>query len=401
MPTDDDHDDRDAFEPPLPPEDRLWRHPSEMAAGGTGERIELVTRPSRGRVVAAAAAGLALGAVATVGVLVGTGTLDEPTDGPAVERVLAAAPRPEASTLAIAEQSLPAVVRMEATGASGMTTGTAVIVRDDGYLLTSAAPLDGTEAVTVVLDDGTRAPAVVVGRDWASDVAVLSVDQTGLPVATMSEDPDLDFGDATVVVDAAPPGGPAPALIEGFVADADRRIDRDDGSSLFGMVEVRTRAAGTASRGATGGILLDDQGAVVGILSGQVPGGAEDETSLTPRYAVPVDHARRVFDAILATGGYDTPFLGTTGHDVDEREAERAGVSAGVVVDAVQGPALDAGLAPDDVIIAVDGEPVTSLNDLVVALREHQPGQTLALTYVRRGSEAVALATLMAKPGLP
>jgi putative serine protease PepD len=72
-----------------------------------------------------------------------------------------------------------------------------------------------------------------------------------------------------------------------------------------------------------------------------------------------------------------------------------------VIVDAAQGPAADAGLKPDDVIIGIDGTAVTSLNDLVVMLREHQPGDTVALTYVRRGSEAVALATLESRPGLP
>jgi putative serine protease PepD len=397
---DDDPDDGEPFDPPLPPDDRLWRHPSEMAAQGRGERIELITRPSRGRVLAASLVGMAVGIAGTFGLVALTGAFDAEAPGTAVERVLAAAPNESGgSALAIAERSLPAVVRMEATSAAGMATGTAVVVRDDGYLLTSATPVDGADTVTIILDDGSREAADVVGRDRASDVAVLKVARAGLPVATMTDQPQVAFGDATVVIDAAPSSGPAPALIEGFVADANRRVDRDDGTSLYGMIEVRTRATIGGHQG-TGGVLLDEQGSVVGLLSAQTPGG-DDGTTLSPRYAVPVEHARHVFESILTVGRYESPFLGTTGRDLDGDAADRAGVAAGVIVDAAQGPAADAGLKPDDVIIGIDGTAVTSLNDLVVMLREHQPGDTVALTYVRRGSEAVALATLESRPGLP
>ena len=403
-----DHPEDDDGEPgpPLPPEDRLWRHPSELGAAGRGQRIELVTRPATGRLWLVGVLAALLGAGATVGILTAAGAFDASTPGTAVERVATGLPDAnEAQTLDIAEPVLPAVVRLETWGPEGMRQGTAVIVRDDGVLLCTSDLVDGVERIDAQLQDGTVLTAELVGRDRGSDVAVLKVDGAGLPVAVLREGRTTDhlaFGDATVLIDAAPDAGPTPALIEGFVSEASRRVERDQGEPMYGMLQVSTRPR--ANDTGTGRLLIDDAGAVVGIVSGRGQDAAGAEDGLALQFATPIDHARRVLDDVLDDGRVSEPQLGVVGGDVDPGDAERLNArNGGMYVESVDdgGPAAAAGLTSGDVIVGVDGETVTDLNDLVVLLRGHRPGDTVAVTYVRDAEEDVALAVLATKGGLP
>ena len=377
-----------------------------MGAVARGERIELVTRPSAGRLWLVGVLSCLLGAGAAVGVLAAVGAFEDEEPGTAVERITTGLPeRNEAQTLDIAEPVLPATVRLEAWGPSGKRQGTGVIVRDDGYLLCSSDLIDAADRIDARLHDGTVVAAELTGRDRVSDVAVLKIDGAGLPVAVLREGRTIDsleFGDATVVIDAAPASGPTPALLEGFVSDASRQVERDQGQPMYGMVQVSTRPR-TADSG-TGRLLVDETGAVVGIVSSRGHDGGEGDDGLALQFATPIDHARRVLDDVLVDGTLSEPVLGVTGRDVDPDDVDRLGVRAGgMQLETVDrgGPAEAAGLESGDVVIGVDGEPVTDLNDLVVLLRDHRPGDTVAITYVRDAEENVALALLAEKAGLP
>lgn len=347
------------------------------------------------------------GAGATLVVLESLGTFDDDLAGTAVERVITgAAAEPDAPTIDIASPTLPAIARVEARKPDGVVNGTAVIVRTDGYLLATSDCVDGAEQLGVWLADGRHLDATLVGRDRESDVAVLKVEGAELPVATLL-DGDVDdvvtFGDPTVVIDAAPAGGPTPALADGFVSDTSRRVDGDEGT-LFGVVQVSTSPRPTAP--GTGQVLLDETGAVIGLVSsrGQAEGdAAADASGLVVQFATPIDHARHVADQIIEAGRVATPLLGVTGIDVAGSDADRYGASAGLKVETVEGgtPAAEAGLAPDDVVVEVNGEPVAGLNDLVVALRTHRPGDAVSIVYVRKGIRQVATAVLAEKPALP
>lgn len=404
-----DDDDDDARRPPPAPEDRPWRHPSELGAPeGVAPRVVVVPRAGASRLWLVGVLSCLLGSGATVGLLAVLGAFDDETGtGTAVERVVTEPAAAGAPTIDIAAPALPAVVRIEARGPQGVVNGTGVMVRSDGFLLATSDCVDGAEQLAVWLSDGRNLPADLVGRDRASDIAVLKVDATDLAVATMVDgavQEAIDFGDPTVVIDAAPSSGPTPALADGFVSDTSRRVDGDNGT-LFGMLQVSSSPR--ASAPGTGQVLLDGNGSVIGIVSSRGQGSTDDDSAddsgLDLQFATPIDHARNVFDQITTDGQVRTPLLGVTGVDVAGSEAERYGASAGLKIETVEGdtPAAEAGLAPDDVLVAVDGDPIADLNDLVVALRDHVPGEAVSIVYVRKGTRDVANAVLTEKPSLP
>lgn len=402
-----DHDDEgEQYEPPLPPEDRLWRHPSELGSGvASAPRLEVVTRPQAGRVVLVGLLGLLAGVLGTLGILAAIGTFDPP-DGPtAVERY--ATPLDagnKANTLETASGVLPSLLRIEAWSARGVRNGTALVVRDDGYLLVTSDVVDDADTLTIWFDDGTSEPATLVGRDRVNDLAVVKIDRTGLPAAVLREGHTTDhlaFGDRTIVIDAAPTSGPTPALVEGFVSQPSRAV-AGDGTEMYGMIEVSTRPQ-TAGSG-TGRVLIDDEGVVVGLVTsrGQPGPATSGDDGLVLQFVVPIDHAKRAFDQLITQGHVTTPVLGVRGvTEITGSEADAMGITGGLRTDVVERSAAEAGMRRHDVIVRFEGRPVTDLNDLRVQLRRHSPGDTVAITYLRHGEEQVALVVLEEERELP
>ena len=411
-------DDGGGLGPPLPPEDRLWRHPSELGAGAArpvGPPIAPVTAapaPTAARRGASpwlvgAVAGLA-GAALTVAALGAGGAFDDQViRQQVVERV---APSP-ASTLpvsatpgqtaspsvaSLAASVGPAIARVEVTRATTATTGdgaaadagasttttvgSAVVFRDDGYLLTSADLVDHNLSIGVVLGDGRALPGRLVGTDPLTDVAVLEVDGAGLTTAVLGSADDLAVGQPTLIVGSATTPGAGPAVTSGIVSALGRTLETDAGGTppRHGMIQTDA----PLDPAATGGPLLDRRGAVVGITTDPPDSIAGDGLS----FATPIDTARRVAAQIILTGAVHHPWLGIEGSDLDARHAGDLQLAGGAQVATVAegSPADRAGLVPDDVITAVGDERIASMADLVVQLREHDPGDVVVLAY-RRG----------------
>jgi len=178
------HDDEpdDAFGAPLPPDDRLWRHPSELGPAGAAAPVTIVAAPSRGPALLTTAlvAGL-VGVAATLAVLTLTGALDASTGPTAVETVQIESPKnPNASDLSIADRVIPAVVAVRGAGPTTLTSGAGVVFRTDGYVLTTSDAVDGAFVVDVTLHDGRTATASIVGVDAETDLAVLKVDPAAI-----------------------------------------------------------------------------------------------------------------------------------------------------------------------------------------------------------------------------
>ena len=390
---------------PLPPDDRLWRHPSEMGVPPGTQRIELVSRPSFGRILAVGGIAFVVGSAATLGILAAAGTLEQPVQDTAIERVATQLELASgASALDIATPVLPAISRVDADGPDGLRSSTAVVIRDDGYLLTTSDAVDGATSLQVWFSDGSSTPATLIGRDRDSDVAVVKVERTGLPVASLPSDAvvdRVDFGATTVVVDAAPTSGPTPSLAEGFVSEPSSQLARDDGTSLFGLVQITT--AVPAAEDGTGRVLVDGSGALLGIVTNRPAADDVGPSSLAIQYATPIDHAKQVFDDLIAAGRYDHPMLGVTGSNVVGADAERLGVRSGLLVQSTDdgGPAAASGMRRGDVIVRLGNHSVTDLNDLVVALRRHHGGDVLTMTYVRQGEQDTVDITVAVRPAQP
>lgn len=417
MPPDDDADDESRFQPPLPPEDRLWRHPSEVESGEPQrERIVLINRPSGGRVVAAGVMGVLVGSVLAVGTLAAVGAFDGPGTSTAVERMTMPLERVEADDeLAAAEKALPAIARVDATGPNGDRAATAVAVRDDGHLLTTSDVVDGAKNITVTLEDGSTHSAELVGRDRDSDLAVIEVNAEGMEVAAIPDgrlDQTIEFGDQVLLIDAAPPDGPGPVMVRGYVSYASRLVESDSADPMFGMIQIDVEPRRTDS--SYGAVLIDRYGSLVGIVTARASGaGAETSqqvavdaaTTLATHFATPFDHAKQVFYEVVDGGSYSYPKLGVSGHDLTSAEAERLGVrsGAGLLLQGTEGdsPAQHAGLRRGDVITEVGRTPVASMNDLRIELRRHAPGDEVELTVIRHGQAEMVSVTLEADATVP
>lgn len=416
MPADFDSDNGRAYEPPLPLEDRLWRHPSELGLrADAGPRVVLRKRPSPARVLVAAAVGLVAGTVVGIGALVASGSLESNSPAPPVERL--AAPTPRATPggeLAIAEQALPAVTRVEVTGPAGTRTATGVMVRDDGVLLTTSDVLDGADTITVTLDDGSSYPASLVGRDRRNDIGVLDIEATGLPVAALPDarlDQAVGFGDQVVIVDASAADDPSPRVSQGFVAGpstalpAGTLVATTEPSSMpmYGMVHVQVPDDTAVAAG--GSILLDANGSLIGVVTARtVPdttgGSPADDTS---RFATPFDHARRVYEELVDTGSYTA---GRLLADVEALEPEAAASldlpNGGLVLRSEpSGPLAETGLSTGDVITSVNDVPISDVNDKFTELRRYSPGDEVELDVVRDGTPTTVVVRLSSDDALP
>jgi S1-C subfamily serine protease len=398
LPGPDDPTDDVRFSVPPPPDDRLWRHPSELRVLGLGRGDE-----RRSPVWLVLAAGVA-GALVTLGVLALLGRLGEGEDraDPAVIREAA---RPAAAPLAgsasvvrIAEEVRPAIakVRVRVRGDEAASSGSAVLYRDDGHLLTNAHVVEGADAIEVSLADGSMHEASVVGTDQLTDIAVLRIataaDGRPYPTAVLGTAVDLAVGQPVVAIGSPLGLAGGSSVTTGVVSALGREVEAE-GTSLLDMVQ--TDAA--ISPGSSGGALVDGTGAVIGITTAV---GVSEVGAEGLGFAVPVDVARSVAEEIITTGRAVHVWLGVTGSDLDRRSAEDLGVRGGARVEQVVdgSPADEAGVVPSDVVVAVEEEPVASMSALVIALRERDPGDEVALEVLRDGDRRQVTVSLVERP---
>lgn len=396
LPGPDDPTDDVRFSVPPPPDDRLWRHPSELRVLGLGRGDE-----RRSPVWLVLAAGVA-GALVTLGVLALLGRLGEGEDraDPAVIREAA---RPAAAPLAgsasvvrIAEEVRPAIAKVRVRGDDAASSGSAVLYRDDGHLLTNAHVVEGADAIEVSLADGSMHEASVVGTDQLTDIAVLRIataaDGRPYPTAVLGTAVDLAVGQPVVAIGSPLGLAGGSSVTTGVVSALGREVEAE-GTSLLDMVQ--TDAA--ISPGSSGGALVDGTGAVIGITTAV---GVSEVGAEGLGFAVPVDVARSVAEEIITTGRAVHVWLGVTGSDLDRRSAEELGVRGGARVEQVVdgSPADEAGVVPSDVVVAVEEEPVASMSALVIALRERDPGDEVALEVLRDGDRRQVTVALVERP---
>ncbi|MEA2716981.1 MAG: hypothetical protein QOI99_1298 [Actinomycetota bacterium] len=418
-------DEPNQFRDPLPPDDRLWRHPSEIGAGvpaGAGLGLPPASpdgpldravaaagdgdaRPSLWLVAAVSAVSAGLIASGLALVVVGLlGTNDQLR--PAVERQMEPRPIDAVTTGSVADvaaRARAAVAQLRLAGASA-AAGSGVIFRSDGHLLTSASVVGEATTVQVTLDNGRQVSGRVVGTDRATDVAVVKIDGAGpFPTAVLGRASDLQVGQQAVAI-----GWPVglmggPSVTVGVVSALHRAVRRGDGGMLFDMVQTDARVP----TGWPGGALLDSSGSVIGITTAvgttttdTVAASATGTATGGFGFAVPIDLARSVADQLIANGRVTGVWLGVQGGDLDWVDASGLEVAGGAVVGEVKSasPAERAGLAAGDVIVGLDGQAVTSMGHLVVALRQHGPGDAVRLDVMRDQQRMSMTVVLVERP---
>jgi len=396
---DDDHDEGSELGPPPPADDRLWRHPSEL--GGSQPIRIVATRPSRGRSVTIGVVSGLIGAAAMLAVLVSIGALETHHTTVAVEQVRQPLPASSSQTSTVTAKVLPSLARVDASRPTGTVSGTAVVFRSDGYLLTTADVVQGSTALVVQLSDGTTLAATLVGVDAPSDVAVVKVRGTQMRAAVLADEDDIVLGQPALAVDCVSGRPRVPDVNLGLVSALGRRVASSSGVMLPDMIQTNVRIAANDAAAA----LVDSTGAVMGLIAAtgaHLPSTADETTvatttdALVLRYATPIDYASKVADEIIATGKVTHPWLGVETSDLTGDQLAGTG-QAGARVDRVitASPALRAGLLVGDVVVSIDGTAVTSSAGLTAVLRRDNPHQSVRITYLREGTRRVAVATLV------
>jgi putative serine protease PepD len=394
---DDADDDVDGIGSPLPPDDRLWRHPSELSSLAGRRPIAPLSGTSttaRGPGWPVLLVAGLVGAALSGGLLAVTGTLSTGGRERVVEKVavspVVSSPmlQGERGVAALSQQVGPAIVRLVVRTADATSQASGVVFRDDGLLLTSAHDVVGAVAISVRLHDGRRVDGELVGIDLPTDVAVVSIDAGRLTVAVLGTSADLEVGSTTIAVGAAREAGARPSVTTGVVSATERRVDVD-GAALHGMIQTDAPIEAAWS----GGPLLDAAGAVIGITT-----DVADDAAFG--FATPIDLVRRIADELVAAGKVTHGWLGIEGADLTAAQVERMGVAEGAMVRDVTGgsPAERSGLAPNDVITDVGGQPVASSSGLVVAMRHHKPGDRVAVGYWRDGARHETMVTIDPHP---
>lgn len=398
----------------LPPDDRLWRHPSEVGEGfpgnafvGEPERTARRLRLPEGRVVGIAllsgltGALIVIGAGLIVGGLPRSTTVVRPLErvsdstAPAGGSVIGVNGEPNANVIDIAGKVRPAVVQLEIEGDEGKTEASGVVFRSDGEVLTNQHMLDGVHSIVAVLDDGSRVSGRVVGTDPETDIAVIKLEGPSRPVATMGTTAGLKLGQLVVAIGSPLGAAGGPSVTTGVISGLGRTVAPSSGPTLLDMIQTDAPIAAPSS----GGALVDHLGNVIGITSAVTL--ADGVTSLG--FAIPIDVARTIAEQLISTGHASHVWLGVEGEDVDDAMAARLGISGGALVQTVLGgsPAAGAGIRITDVITAVDNMAIKGMGDLVVALRSRHVGDKVTITVLHNGQLRQTVTVLTERPANP
>ena len=389
------------FTPAAPP----WPQPAASAA--VPQSAGKLERHQRSRIVAGVAA-LALVTGVIAGALGGTLAANAQLrrsnyTGGDLARSVSTQPAPSNQLEAAAQKISPSVVTIDvqgpavSSGASASDTGSGVIIRSNGYILTnnhvvSAAATGGT--VTVQFANSDAVPATIIGRDPSNDLAVIKVTGSGLPAATLANSDTLRLGQDVLAVGA--PLGLSNTVTHGIISTLHRPVATGTGTADPTAVIDAIQTDASINPGNSGGPLVDLNGHVIGINSAiaAVSGTATTSTetgSIGVGFAIPANTAVNIADQLIRTGHAVHAVLGATSYSQlgDDNGARLAQISP-------QGPAADAGLRANDIITAIGGEPVRDVTTLIVAVRHHQPGDTVTVTYTRDGGRHHAAVTFIA-----
>ncbi|MFY9586725.1 MAG: trypsin-like peptidase domain-containing protein, partial [Actinomycetota bacterium] len=288
---------------------------------------------------------------------------------------------------AVAKAVLPSIVRIDVTegGFGGEGTGSGVIYREDGYIITNNHVVEGATDIQVTLASGEELAARLVGTasNAGVDIAVVKVDRSGLPVARFGSVADLEVGDLAVALGS--PFGLQGTVTAGVISALHRNITIGIGARFSDGIQTDA----PINPGNSGGALANADGKVVGINTA-ILGGSGGNIGVG--FAIPIDIARKVADQIISSGRASLAFIGISGQNLpDERGA--------LVQEAVSGgPAARAGIRSGDIIVELGGKQIRSMDELIAALIQRQVGETVTVVYVRSGDRHTGRVRLAARP---
>jgi S1-C subfamily serine protease len=286
----------------------------------------------------------------------------------------------------------------------GTATGSGFVVDKDGTIITNAHVVDGASKVTVSFEEGGEAiEADVKGVDDDADIAVLKINPEGrnLTVLPLGDSSKLNVGDPVVAI--GNPFGLQRTVTTGIVSALQRQVDAPSGFPISDVIQTDA----SINPGNSGGPLLNAKGEVIGINSQIATGGGQGSVGIG--FAVPIDQAKRELPKLRAGQEIKRAYLGVVMSDVTDQIAKQLDlpVKEGALVQTVTNgsPASKAGLHAGsssgrgaDVIVSIDGKSVTSADDVVQAVSEKQPGDSVEIEYYRGKDKRTVTVKLGERP---
>jgi serine protease Do len=268
--------------------------------------------------------------------------------------------------------------------------GSGVIISADGYIITNNHVIDGAESVDVTLNDNRTFNAEVIGRDPASDIALLKIKSDNLPFIKYGDSEQLRLGEWVLAV--GNPFNLTSTVTAGIVSAKGRSFTMPDGTYRIESF-IQTDAA--LNMGNSGGALVNTKGLLVGITSAIIsPNGAYAGNS----FAIPVTIVKKVVDDLKEFGEVQRALIGVNIKDVESEDAEKQNLKEvkGILVTNIieDGSAEDAGIKVNDVIVKFDGVQVNSVPELQEQVGKHRPGDKASVTYIRGGKETTVPITM-------
>lgn len=257
--------------------------------------------------------------------------------------------------------------------------GSGVIISPEGYILTNHHVIAAADEIEIALDDGRNAKAIIIGSDPETDLAVIKIDMKGLPSITFGHSDQAKVGD--IVLAIGNPFGLGQTVTMGIISALGRTLGINTYESF-----IQTDAA--INPGNSGGALVDIKGNLIGIntLIYSQSGG-----SLGIGLSIPTVVAKQIMEQIIQTGNVTRGYIGVEVQDLTKELAESfklTGTEGALIAGVRQkGPADNAGIKPGDILIAVEGKPVTSSSDMLNLIAVLSPGQTATFMVLRNQEE--------------
>jgi len=269
--------------------------------------------------------------------------------------------------------------------------GSGVIVSSDGYILTNFHVIDGADAIEVGLADGRKAQARVVGTDPETDLAVIRIKETKLPVMALGDPERARVGD--VVLAIGNPFGVGQTVTFGIISALGRNNLHINHFENF----IQTDAA--INFGNSGGALVDTNGHLLGINAAIY---SQTGGSVGIGFAIPVSTAKMVLESIVEHGQVVRGWIGIESQDITPELADSFGLakrSGAIIAGVVRGsPAERAGILPGDILLAVAGEPVADTSTMLNLIARLEPGAKAPMTILRKRREATLDVTVGRRP---
>jgi S1-C subfamily serine protease len=291
----------------------------------------------------------------------------------------------------IVKEVTPSVVLIAVTTSQAQGVGTGSIITQDGFILTNfhvvaagTASVSSQTQIQVVMTNGKKYPAKVVGTDRSNDLAVIKIEATGLPVIKQGSSSALQVGDWVVAVGnaLALPGGPT--VTSGIVGALGRSIQEPAPASANLTDLIQTNAA--INPGNSGGPLLNLKGEIVGINTAAPVDPESGGTAQGIGFAISIDQAKPIIQTLMSGQSIVPAYMGILPVTLTPGLAARYNLSTdkGVLIQTVEpnSPAQSASWKAGDIITEMDGTPITSLDDLQSVLNRHKPGDKVSVTLI-------------------